>query len=76
MFPMLEAAKARPRFTMKRSTQIFSYPRARRPITPSIGGWSQPVDATLSLRGQRSLLADKSESSWWYEGGRANHVMG
>jgi hypothetical protein len=28
-----------PRFTisLKRSTQIFSYPQSRRPITPSIG---------------------------------------
>src|SRR3974390_1127936 len=27
--------------------KIFSYPQHRRPITPSIGGWSQPVAATL-----------------------------
>jgi hypothetical protein len=34
---MLEAANATPRFTisLKRSTKIFSYPQARRPITPS-----------------------------------------
>jgi hypothetical protein len=37
---MLEAAKARPRFTisLKRSTQNLQLSTGRRPITPSFGG--------------------------------------
>src|SRR6187397_532333 len=48
---MLEAAQRGPRFTisLKRSTQILQLSTSRRPITPSLGMWSQPVDATPIL---------------------------
>src|SRR6266508_2469728 len=40
LWPWIEQASCGPRFTisLKRSTLIFSYPQAGRPITPSIGG--------------------------------------
>src|SRR5262249_1917270 len=43
----------RPRFTisLERSTLIFSYPQAGRPITPSFGGKAENICLILSLSG-------------------------
>src|SRR5262249_13396251 len=52
----------RPRFTisLKRSTLIFSYPQAGRPITPSFG-----AKQTCRERRTRSDLTRMSQSGYW-----------
>src|SRR6202051_3191725 len=47
--------------SLKRSTQNIQLSPSCRPITPSFGGWSQLIDATLYLRGKDGVYADGSE---------------
>src|SRR5215471_17345183 len=64
---MLEAARCGPRFTisLKRSTLIFCYPQAGRPITPSFGGKAD-LDSVST-----NFASRNSASSIW----RASHCL-
>jgi hypothetical protein len=52
---------------------VISWQRSKRSLS---GGDLNRSTQHFILEGKDQLQADKSVISWWYEGGRENHVVG